>query len=307
MIAMSMVEVKNVVKRYGNIVALNGLTFSMSNEILGLIGPNGAGKTTTLKILLGLIKANAGSASIFGRDCWNESFYIHQRMGVLHEKTRFLSQLTVGGYLEFVASLFNVKEGSEITRVLRDMGIYHLRHRKISGLSAGETQRLGLAQAIIAKPQLILLDEPTSNLDPVGRREFLEVIWALHRDQHTAFLICSHVLHELEQVCDRFVIIHRGRVLATGVPKDISQAYNLMGYEISCRELQKVKEKLTLLMGVKDILVTTSNSLIVVYDAKFKQDVDNAIQSIRVQLDDIQEVSPPLDSVFKEVIKRDGA
>lgn len=303
-----LIEVNGLTKRYGNVIAVNGLSFSVENEILGLIGPNGAGKTTVLKILLGLIKADGGNATVFGKDCWKDSFYIRQRVGVLHEKIRFFHQLPVESYLEFVASLFDVKDREiEVSKVLRDVGISHLRNRKIGTLSAGELQRLGLAQAIIGHPQLVLLDEPTSNLDPIGRRDFLKRIEVLHHDQHMAFLICSHVLHELEQVCDRFVIIHRGRALAEGTPRDITEAYDLKGYEIVSYELEKVKEKTVSLQQIKDVLVVSGNSLIITFDVKDKPDVENLIQNLGVKIIEIRETSPPLESVFKEVILRNEA
>jgi len=303
-----LVEVDRLTKRYNHVIAVNELTFSMDNEILGLIGPNGAGKTTTLKILLGLIKADGGSATIFGKDCWKDSFYIHQRTGVLHEKIRFFPQLTVKSHLELAASLFDVRNyETEISRVLRDVGIHHLRNRKIKSLSAGELQRLGLAQAIIGSPQLVLLDEPTSNLDPLGRRDFLEMIRILHRDRSMAFLICSHVLHELEQVCDKFVIIHRGRALIKGTPRDMSEACGLMGYEIVSHELEKVKEKIASLPQIKDFLIVGGNSIIVTFNKKDEPDVKDLVQNIGIKIVEVREIYPPLESVFKEVISKDEA
>ncbi len=300
-----LVEVDKLVKRYGRTLAVKEVTFSIGNEVIGLIGPNGAGKTTILKILLGLIKADEGRATIFGRDCWEDSLYIRQRVGVLHEKIYFFDQLTVERYLKFIASLYDMEINElEVFRILCELGISNVRDRKIGTLSAGELQRLGLAQAIIGRPQLVLLDEPTSNLDPIGRRDFLNKIETLHNDDNTAFLICSHVLHELEQICDRFIIMHQGRVLAQGVPSEISEEYGLAGYEVVCKELEGVKRKISRISQIKDVIVLSRNSLVITFDRKAKLEVKNSIEEIKDEIIEIREVSPPVEAVFKEVISR---
>lgn len=300
-----LIDIDRLVKRYGPTIAVNGVTFSTRNEVTGLIGPNGAGKTTILKILLGLIKADQGRAMIFDKDCWKDSLYIRQRVGVLHEKIYFFDQLTVESYLKFIASLYNVRgQETEVHSVLRDLGILNLRDRKIGTLSAGELQRLGLAQAIIGHPQLVLLDEPTSNLDPIGRRDFLNKIEILHHDHDMAFLICSHVLHELEQICDRFIIIHQGQVLAKGTLSEISAAYSLAGYEIVTNELERIKRKISSISQIKDVIVVSGNSLIITFDRKAELDVKNSIKGIGDEIIEVRGVSPPVEAIFKEVISR---
>jgi ABC-2 type transport system ATP-binding protein len=156
-------SVSDLTKRFGDIVALDRLTLSMRHGIFGLIGPNGAGKTTLLRVLLGLIKADGGEAKVLGLDINDESFDIRRRVGVLHEHPIYPPSLTAGRYLERVSRLYDA--GRDPSELLELVGLLDAKQRKIGNLSAGMRQRLGVAQALIGKPELVFLDEPTSNLD----------------------------------------------------------------------------------------------------------------------------------------------
>jgi ABC-2 type transport system ATP-binding protein len=216
------IEVRALRKEYGHKVALHGLDLTVQpGEVFGFLGPNGAGKTTTVKILLGLVAATSGEANIFGRPAGDPE--ARRRVGYLPENFRFHDWLTGAALLDFHARLAGVGPADRrerIPRVLELVGLSGRGDDRIRSYSKGMTQRIGLAQAIIHEPDLVLLDEPTSALDPVGRREVRDLIRSLRARGMTVFLN-SHLLSEVEMVCDRVAIVDRGQVVRTGALQDL--------------------------------------------------------------------------------------
>ncbi|MCC6177524.1 MAG: ABC transporter ATP-binding protein [Chloroflexi bacterium] len=211
------IEARGLRKVYGRKVALHDLTLTVQpGEVFGFLGPNGAGKTTTIKILTGLVTATAGAASIFGRPVSDR--LARQRVGYLPEHFRFHDWLTGAELLDFhgrLAGLTVDERRVRIPEVLRLVGLEGRGDEKVRGYSKGMTQRIGLAQAVLHRPDLVLLDEPSSALDPVGRREVRDLIRHLRADGVTVFLN-SHLLGEVEMICDRVAIVDRGRVVREG-------------------------------------------------------------------------------------------
>jgi len=209
-------------KEYSRKIALHGLDLAVQpGEVFGFLGPNGAGKTTTVKILLGLVRATSGQATLFGRPAGDAE--ARQRIGYLPENFRFHDWLTGAALLDFHARLAGVNEAERrerIPQVLDLVGLSGRGNDRIRGYSKGMTQRIGLAQAIIHEPDLVLLDEPTSALDPVGRREVRDLIRSLKGRGMTVFLN-SHLLSEVEMVCDRVAIVDRGRIVRSGKLTDL--------------------------------------------------------------------------------------
>jgi ABC-2 type transport system ATP-binding protein len=209
-------------KEYGRKIALHGLDITVQpGEVFGFLGPNGAGKTTTVKILLGLVRATSGQARLFGRAAGDAE--ARQRIGYLPENFRFHDWLTGASLLDFHARLAGVSPAERRARIPKVLDLVGLGGRgddRISAYSKGMTQRIGLAQAIIHEPDLVLLDEPTSALDPVGRREVRDLIRSLKARGMTVFLN-SHLLSEVEMVCDRVGIVDRGRVVRGGRLADL--------------------------------------------------------------------------------------
>jgi ABC-2 type transport system ATP-binding protein len=183
---------EDVTKSLGQNSVLNGLTFQIHKGINGLIGPNGAGKTTTIKLSLGLIKASSGKAEMFGFDCWNQSLEIRRRIGILYEKAVFYEHLTGLEHLTFMATLKGISDPTAESLAL--LKLVELdgaaQNKRIRTYSAGMRQRIGLAHALLGKPDLVILDEPTSNLDPLGRAHVIDIIKKLRREGFS-FLISS--------------------------------------------------------------------------------------------------------------------
>jgi ABC-2 type transport system ATP-binding protein len=217
---MLVVEAEGLVKRFGGVQALRGLELQLSGGVTGFLGPNGAGKTTTMGILLGLLRPDGGKARVFGLDCWQNSFEIRERVGALHEKPVYPSGFTGRRYLEYVAKFYGAANPRErAAEMLGTVGFSDAADRNIGTYSAG------MVQALIGQPELIILDEPTANLDPIGRVEFLEKIRELHQEKGISFIISTHVLSELEIVCDQVAIINRGVVKEQGKIEDLARKY----------------------------------------------------------------------------------
>ncbi len=229
--ALSLVSVEGLSKRYGRIRALDDASFTVEKGVTGLIGPNGAGKSTFIKIVLGLIRPSGGDAKIFGLDSRRERNRIMERVGVLHEKPSLPSWVSAKQYLEHVASLKRLSDASdEIERVSEICSLSGYIERRVGTFSAGMAQRLGLAGALIGKPDLVILDEPTANLDPLGRYDVLSKIKKLRDEDQMNFLISTHILSELEKVCDSVIILNEGSVLAYGSLSDLAVQYSSRKY-----------------------------------------------------------------------------
>jgi ABC-2 type transport system ATP-binding protein len=215
-------EIVGLRKEYGRKVALHDLTLSVQpGEVFGFLGPNGAGKTTTVKILLGLVRATSGHASIFGSPVSDPA--ARRLVGYLPENFRFQEWLTGRELLELhadLADLGRAERERRIPEVLRMVGLADRGDDRIKSYSKGMMQRIGLAQAVVHNPRLVLLDEPTSALDPIGRRDVRDLIRSLAARGMTVFLN-SHLLSEVELVCDRVAIIDRGRVVQSGRLDDL--------------------------------------------------------------------------------------
>ncbi|MCT7981248.1 ABC transporter ATP-binding protein [Laspinema olomoucense] len=218
-----MIEVEHLSKIYGSTPAIQDVTFTVEpGEILGFLGPNGAGKTTTMRILAGYLPANSGTAKVAGYEVHEDSMAVRQRIGYLPETPPLYPDMTVEGFLHFVARLKQVRPGDRPERVnwaLKRCNLEEKRSVLIRKLSKGFRQRVGIAQAIVHDPPVIILDEPTVGLDPRQIIEVRNLIKSLAGD-HT-IILSTHILPEVSMTCSRVAIINRGQVVATGSPEEL--------------------------------------------------------------------------------------
>jgi len=200
------------------VVALQGLDLGVhEGEFFGLLGPNGAGKTTTIRILTGLARAGAGTATVAGVEVGLDRPELHRRLGYLDQDPRFYGWMRGRELLELAGRLGGLEGAglrARVTELLAQTGLSEAANRRIGGWSGGMRQRLGIAQALIHRPAVIFLDEPVSSLDPEGRRDLLELIAGLRGT--TTVVLSTHVLADVERVCDRVAILHRGRLVTEG-------------------------------------------------------------------------------------------
>jgi ABC-2 type transport system ATP-binding protein len=220
-----MIEIKNLTKYYGDKLALRNVSFEVrEKELLGLLGPNGAGKSTLMNILTGFLASTSGSVSINDHDILEEPKQARPLIGFLPENPPLYPDMTVREYLKFICELKGVPRTNhpkQIAEVLSQVKIYDVANRVIRNLSKGYKQRVGLAQALIGKPEILILDEPTIGLDPKQIIEIRNLIRTLKKD-HT-IILSSHVLAEIQSVCDRVVIIYDGKPVAIDTPLALSK------------------------------------------------------------------------------------
>lgn len=220
-----MIEVQNLTKHYGSVRAVDGVSFRVEEgEIVGFLGPNGAGKTTTIRILTCYQPATSGAARVGGHDVFSESMTVRRSVGYLPESVPLYPEMRVREYLNFRAKLRGIEKSRRapaIDRVAERCWIADVIHRPIGQLSKGYRQRVGLADALLHNPPVLILDEPTIGLDPAQIRETRSLIRDLARE-HTVML-SSHILPEVEATCQRIIIIHKGRIVASGTPEELRQ------------------------------------------------------------------------------------
>jgi ABC-2 type transport system ATP-binding protein len=252
-----LIQVENLTKRYATKTAIEGMSFNVEKgEILGFLGPNGAGKTTTMRIITGYMPASEGSVKVDGFEVFDNPLDVRRRIGYLPENPPLYMEMTVAAYLRFVAKIKGVSKSrlsSEVTRVMEKVNITDVRDRIIAKLSKGYKQRVGLAQALLNDPPVLILDEPTIGLDPKQIHEVRELIKAL-AGNHTVVL-STHILPEVEQTCHRVIIIERGKIVAVDTPQNLR--FQLQGAERIFVEIEgppdAVVSKLKGLRGVMDV------------------------------------------------------
>lgn len=212
------IQTAELVKRYGSVVALDRVDLAVPRAAVGLLGPNGAGKSTLLKILLGLSRPNGGSARVLGRDAVADSRELRMRVGYMPETDTLPDNTTAADFVSHMAEMSGLPHRAARQRaadVLYQVGLDEERYRLVKGFSTGMKQRVKLAQAIVHDPELVFLDEPTNGLDPVGREEMLDLIGRINRQLGILVVLSSHILDDVERVCDYVVVLDGGRVVAS--------------------------------------------------------------------------------------------
>lgn len=206
-------QAENLAKRYGAVTAVDGLSLRVNEgEVFGLLGPNGAGKSTTLYMLCGLVAPSKGSVSLFGRDLHEHFIEVISRVGVLTERPAFYNHLSVRRNLQLLAMLAH--KDVNIDRALDRVGMLGYAGRRVGTLSHGMRQRLGLAQALLSEPELVILDEPTAGLDPESTQEVLRLLRFLADEAKVTIVFSSHQLQEVEALCDRVGVINQGKLVS---------------------------------------------------------------------------------------------
>ncbi len=237
-----MISVKELRRSFGPIVAVDGISFDVEKgQVLGLLGPNGAGKTTAMRMLACFLKPDSGTATICGHDILEKPVEVRRTIGYLAENSPAYNEMTVGGFLEFVCDVRQIKGGDRkkaLDRVVPMCSVESVYHQTIETLSKGYRRRVGLAQALIHDPDVLILDEPTDGLDPNQKHEVRELINSMAKDK--CIIVSTHILEEVEAVCSRTIIISRGRILVDSTPKELKEEYKCSLDEVF-RKITKAK------------------------------------------------------------------
>jgi ABC-2 type transport system ATP-binding protein len=209
---------ENLTKHYRNVIALNEISFSISEGITGILGENGAGKSTAIKIFLGLIRPTSGTATVLGQSAL-ENVAVRGRLGYMPEHDCLPSHVSAAEFLTHMAEVSGLPASAARTRAadtLRHTGLFEERYRAMGGYSTGMKQRVKLGQALVHDPAVVFLDEPTAGLDPVGRDEMLALVRKTHREFGISVLISSHLMADVERTCDRILVLQGGRLVQSG-------------------------------------------------------------------------------------------
>lgn len=265
-----MIHVKDLTKTYGTIRAISGIEFDIqAGEVVGLLGPNGAGKTTTMRILCGCIGSTEGSIRINGIDLDAAPQKAKATIGYLPERPPLYKEMTVSNFVRFAASVQGVDNVAEATTdalrqvgLVGDVGGTPISNRIIGRLSKGYQQRVGLAAALVHRPAVLVLDEPTSGLDPAQRKELRDLLAELARNDNRTVLISSHILTEIETLCDRVIVINNGRVIAEDRIDNLRSAASTVEVRVE-REPTKLMTKLQALDGVHQVNISDDGALTV--------------------------------------------
>lgn len=312
-----MIEVKNLTKRYGNHLAVENVSFNVEKgEILGLLGPNGAGKSTIMNIITGYISTTEGSVKVNGVDIYEEPEEVKKMIGYLPELPPLYLDMTVKEYLNFAADIKKIKRDEKkqmIEDIMELTKIAPMANRLINQLSKGYRQRVGLAQAILGYPEVIILDEPTVGLDPKQITEIRELISNLSKE-HTVIL-SSHIMQEVSAVCDSVMIINKGKLILRDKADKLSNHFAATGaINISVKgdkniilnvlndidQVNNVEEKEHFVKGVYNLTVHCDD------DVDIREDVFNAMARAKTPILEMQSVKMSLEDIFLKVTEENN-
>ncbi|WP_087037321.1 ABC transporter ATP-binding protein [Thermococcus litoralis] len=301
---MKAIEVKNLTKSYGNFKAVDELSFEVyKGEIFGFLGPNGAGKTTTILSMLGLIIPDKGTIKILGNDVFREPIKVKEKIGFLPENATLYEELTAWRNLEFFANFYSFSKQEKEKRIkelLKLVGLWEARYRKVKAFSKGMKQRLLLAQALINDPEVLILDEPTSGLDPEGAYLVKSIVREERKKGKTVFF-SSHILSEVEELSDRVGIIVKGKLRALGTLEEIKKEFmELEGYEIKVETKQALPE--IDLSGVIRMERINENKAIIFAKEDIREQLSELLARKGITIVSLEVEEPSLEDVFLRTI-----
>ncbi len=306
---MNSVKIEALRKKYGSINALDGLNLTVeSGSVFGFLGPNGAGKTTTLRILAGLAQADSGSIFFGDQNISKSGSNQKTRLGYLPEEPAFYAWMSPREYLEYVGKIFKLESKDRRLRtdqLLEQSGLKEVSKRHIGGFSRGMRQRLGIAQALMNRPSLLLLDEPVSALDPAGRKEVLEMIESLSSE--CTVIMSSHILADVERVCDTVGIINKGRLITQDKKEDLMERYAIPALELTTSNgtaalMPEWKLRLEQLSNVTGVTTEGYRFHLAVKDVHAaQQEVMQDALKHNVSFEKLEVVKPSLEDIFMQL------
>jgi len=301
------IRLSNISKQYGSQTALKNVSFEVERgQIVGFIGPNGAGKSTTMKIISGIIPATRGEVWINGQPMEENSLEIRRVMGYLPENNPLYSDMYVREYLSYVAGHYPLKTDKKvrIEHIIEETGLSPECHKKISSLSKGFRQRVGLAQALVHDPEILILDEPTSGLDPNQIVEIRNLVSKIGKEK--TLILSTHIMQEVEAICDRVIIIKQGEIIADGKPGEIALNAGI-GKETLMLEFDREPEasKIENISGVMKVKLLSGNKILV--ETSPGQDLRSVLFNFAVSegltVLSMQKLQMSLEEVFQELTK----
>ena len=311
-----MIDCQSITKKYAHLVAVNNVSFKVSpGEVLGFLGPNGAGKTTTMRIIAGFVTPTAGRALVSGFDVESQGMEAKQRIGYLPEGAPSYPEMTPRSFLEFVADVRGLTKGKKLSRLEEVFALLHLEpvlEQTIDTLSKGYKRRVGLAQAILHDPEVLILDEPTDGLDPNQKHEVRDLINQMSKNK--IIVISTHLLEEVEAVCSRAIIIAEGQILVDDTPANLesrSRFHNAVSLKlVDPSRMEGVRAAIEALNEVTATEVDANNNRMTAFPAPNKMPLAAISELATVQGWEFSELhleSGRLDEVFRTITTGENA
>jgi len=302
------VQVNQLTRKFGDFVAVDQISFEIPRgEIFGLLGPNGAGKTTTIRMLCGILKPTSGEAYVMGYDVARQTEQVKKRIGYMSQKFSLYNDLTVSENLHFYASLYGVpreKVKPRITELIDMAGLRGHEKQLTRNLSGAWRQRLALACAIVHKPPMLFLDEPTAGVDPVSRREFWEMIYSM-AGQGVSVLATTHYMDEAE-FCNVIGMMYRSRLIALNDPDSLKNAMQGVLFEVDCQEPGRAEQILKNFPAVKDVAAHGVVLHVLMSTENEKALLENIFQENGIQFERIERILPSLEDVFVSLVAHEN-
>lgn len=311
-----MIKVENLTKDYGDFRAIDNISFTVNKgEILGLLGPNGAGKTTVMRMLTCFFPPTKGTLMIAGHNCFEDSLQVRKKIGYLPERVPLYEDMKVFDYLSFVARIKGMPGRDvrqKVDRIMADCGLTSVANKLISAISRGYRQRVGIAQALVNDPEVLILDEPTVGLDPkqiIGIRELIKKLAGKH-----TVILSTHILSEVSILCDRVIIINKGKVAAVDSLENLSaQSLQKMFLRVQ-GDLQAIEKELAALDGVQAVekeqeFAGDDGGFVLTFDdqARGKQNIHSIIENRGWRLVEMRPLEASLEDIFINLVSRDDA
>jgi ABC-2 type transport system ATP-binding protein len=309
-----MIHVSHLTKQYAGRLAVKGISFEVERgEMVGFLGPNGAGKSTTMRILSGYMPPTSGVATVGGKDVFRDSLAVRRQVGYMPEMAPLYTDMKVKEYLHFRAALKGMR-GRDLRlktgEAMELCGVTEVRRRLIGNLSKGFRQRVALADAIVGRPPLLILDEPTNGLDPTQIRGVREMLRSLLSD--CTILLSTHILNEVEQACDRVIMIHHGRIKAADTPENLTRGLRTASsVYVELKGPREAEKKLATLAGVKKVVPEKGDDGWRAYTLRVESnaDVREAVQDMALvenwKIRELHRQLPSLEDVFVELAASD--
>jgi drug efflux transport system ATP-binding protein len=291
------IRTHNLTRRFGDFVAVDHLSFEVEvGQVMGYLGPNGSGKTTTIRMLLGLLHPSEGSAEVLGYDVASGSEEIRARSGYMSQKFALYGELTTRENLEFYARVYGVKDAARLSQVLGELGLLDVQHQRVQNLSTGWRQRIALATAIVHRPGLLLLDEPTSGVDPVARRAFWDLIYELSA-QGITVLVSTHYMDEAEY-CSTVGIMSAGKLLALDEPGRLKMTLPGKVLQVFVGPLLPALEALETLPGVLWAALASDHLRAIISEETKPGQIKSGLAALGFEVQTLQPDEPTIEDVF---------
>lgn len=293
-------KIENLEKSFGKLKAVKNVNLEVKKgDIFGFLGPNGAGKSTTIRMVLGLIKPDKGKIIIDGLEVQKDYKKALKKVGTMVETPSFYEYLTGYENLKLIAKLYQGIKHVDIIKILKKVGLKVRKDNKVKTYSVGMKQRLGLARALLNRPQLVILDEPTSGLDPQGKKEIRELIKGLAETEDVTFFICTHQLNEVEQICNRVAILQEGKIIAN---RHINKKENEKWIEIYTRQKNEAKMILKQDEKIKNMKISKNGLLIYTKETQIEK-INSLLNQRGIK---IKYIIPEMESLEEYYLKETG-